>query len=71
MEAKARINVIGMQGGQNMISAGKKCQKIKSGWIPFSPDAAVWIQRCQIYCSILQYHGRKIHNQGNLKCTAR
>jgi hypothetical protein len=69
MEAEEMINVIDREGGQYMMSAKKKCQK--SGWIPFSPNATVWIQRCQIYCSILQYHDEKIHNQGNLKCTAR
>ncbi len=31
----------------------KKCRKIKSGGILFSPDATVWIRRYQIYCSIL------------------
>ncbi len=31
----------------------------------------MWIQRCQIYYSILQYHDGKIHNQGNLKRAAR
>jgi hypothetical protein len=53
VEAEERINVLNREGGQYMMSAENKCQKIKSGQIPFSPDAAVWIRRCQIYRSIL------------------
>jgi hypothetical protein len=50
---------------------GKEMSKNKSGRIPFSPEAAVWIRRCQIYRSILSYHDGKVRNQGNLKCAAR
>jgi hypothetical protein len=71
VEEEKRINVINREGEQYMMSAEKKCQKIKSGWIPFSPEAAVWIRRCQIYCSILRYHNGKALNWGNLECTAR
>jgi hypothetical protein len=70
-EVEERINVINRKGGQCMMSVEKKCQKNKSGRISFSPEAAVWIRRCQIYPSILQYHDRNVRNQGNLKCTAR
>jgi hypothetical protein len=69
-EAEVRINVIDQEGRQYMMSAEKKCRKIILGQILFSLDAAVWIWRCQIYCSILQYHDGKICNQGNLKHTA-
>jgi hypothetical protein len=62
VEAEARINVLDREGGQYMMSAKKKCQKIKSGWIPFSPDAVVWIRKCQIYHSIFWYHDRRICN---------
>ncbi len=49
----------------------KHCQKIKSGRIPFSPEASLWIRRSQVYRSLLRYHAGKIWNQGNLNCTAR
>jgi hypothetical protein len=51
--------------------AEKKCRKIKSGRIPFSPKAALWICRLQVYRSILKYHAGRIRNRGNLKRTAR
>jgi hypothetical protein len=56
VEVEKRINVINRDGGQYMMSAEKKCRKNKPGRIPFSPEAAVWIKKCQIYRSILQYH---------------
>jgi hypothetical protein len=71
MEAEKRINVIVREGGHYMTSVEKKCQKIKSGRILFSPEATVWIGRCQIYHSILRYHNRKVCNRGNLKRTAK
>jgi hypothetical protein len=54
-----------------MINTKKKCRKIKSGRIPFSPEAALWIHRLQVYQSLLHYHNGYIRNRGNLKRTAR
>ncbi len=54
-----------------MINAKNKCRKIKSGRIPFSPEAALWIHRSQVYWSFLHYHNCRIRNHGNLKGTAR
>jgi hypothetical protein len=54
-----------------MRRAEKICRKIKCCRIPFSPEAAIWIRRVQIYSSILQYHKGKIKNRGNLKRAAR
>ena len=71
LEATARINAIDRECGQYMLSSEKKCRKIKSGRIPFSPESALWIRRCQVYRSILRYHEGKIRNRGNLKRTAR
>jgi hypothetical protein len=51
--------------------AEKKCRKIRSGRIPFSLKAALWICRLQVYWSILKYHAGRIHNRGNLKIAAR
>ena len=58
-----RINRIGRELGQYMRNAEKKCQKIMSGQISFSPEASVWIERTQVY--------RRIRNRGNLKRLAR
>jgi hypothetical protein len=57
--------------GEYMRYADKRCQKIKSGWIPFSPEASLWIRRTQVYRLLLRYHAGKICNRGNLKQSAR
>jgi hypothetical protein len=54
-----------------MLNAEKKCRRIKSGCIPFSPEAALWICRTQVYQSLLRYHRGLIRNRGNLKRTVR
>ena len=54
-----------------MRHAEKTCKKIKSCQIPFSPEAAIWIRRVQVYYSLLRYHKGKIKNRGNLKRAAR
>ncbi len=54
-----------------MLHAERKCRRIKSGRIPFSPEVALWIRRTQVYRSLLRYHGGLIRNRGNLKRTAR
>ena len=54
-----------------MVKAEKKCRRIKSGRIPFSPESSVWIRRCQVYRSALRYHAGKVRNKGNLKRAAR
>jgi hypothetical protein len=53
-----------------MKHAEKKCCQIKSGCIPFSPEALLWICQCQVYGTLLRWHARKIRNRGNLKRTA-
>ncbi len=54
-----------------MRHAEKICRKIKSCHIPFSPEAALWIRRVQVYYSLLHYHRGKVKNRGNLKRAAR
>jgi hypothetical protein len=54
-----------------MKNAEQTCRRIKSGPIPFSPEAALWIQRSLVYRSLLQYHLGFIWNQGNPKRKAR
>ena len=50
---------------------GKHLQENECCRIPFSPEAAIWIWRVQVYYSLLRYHRRKIKNRGNLKRAAR
>ncbi len=54
-----------------MTNAERRCRKIKSGCIPFLPEAALWIRCTQIFHSLIRYHEGLIRNQGNLKQTAR
>ncbi len=49
----------------------KKCRRLKSGCIPFSPEASLWIQQSQVYHSLLRWHAGKICNRGNLWRMAR
>ena len=54
-----------------MRHAEKICRKIKSCRISFSPEAALWIRRVQVYYSILRYHKGRVTNRGNLTRAAR
>ncbi len=65
------LNCLDKELGDYMWYAEKHCRKIKSGRIPFSPEASLWIRRTQVYRSLLKYHAGKIRNQGNLNRTAR
>ena len=47
------------------------CSEINCCRIAFSPEAAIWIRRVQVYYSIFCYHKGKIKNRGNLKRAAR
>ncbi len=49
----------------------KKCCRLKSGCIPFSPELSLWIRQSQVYRLLLRWHAGKIHNCGNLWRTAR
>ena len=54
-----------------MAHAEKKCRKIKSGKIPFSPEYTLWIKRRKTYRTLMGYHARNKVNKGNLKQAAR
>lgn len=54
-----------------MVKAEKKCRRIKSGRISFSPESSIWIRRCQVYRSALRFYAGKVRNKGNLKRSAR
>ncbi len=66
----AKLNQLDQEREHYMKHAKKKCRRIKSGCIPFSPEASLWIRQCQVYRSLLRWHARKIRNWGNLKRTA-
>ncbi len=52
-ERARRVMIIDEEGKAYMRHAEKICRKIKCCRIPFSPEAAIWIQRVQVYHSLL------------------
>jgi hypothetical protein len=66
-----KIILIDEEGKAYMRQVKKICRKIKCCRIAFSPEAAIWIRRVQVYYSILRYHKGKTKNRGNLKRAAR
>jgi exonuclease III len=69
-EKKIRLDRIDAEGKMYMKNAEKKCRKFKSGRIPFSPEAAKWIRRVQVYKSLLKFVQYGRGNHGNLRRTA-
>jgi hypothetical protein len=65
------LDPIDTELGNYMTHASNKCRKIKLGVIPFSPESVIWIERAQVYCSLLKFHEGRIRNIGNLKRKAR
>jgi hypothetical protein len=65
------LNKLDQEGEAYMKHVEKKYRQLKSGWIPFSPEASLWIRQCQVYRSLLRWHNGKIRNYGNLSRTAR
>ncbi len=68
--AKA-LNKLDKEGEAYMKHTEKKCCRLKSGRIPFSPEASLWIQQSQVYRSLLRWHAGKVRNCGNLRHKAR
>lgn len=66
-EVKRKVDKIDVGSSQYKRNAEKKCRKIKSGRIPFSPEASIWIRRRQVYESLLWYKQGKIRNRSNLR----
>ena len=56
------LNQLDKELGLYMCFAEKSCRKVKSGRIPFSPEASLWIRQTQVYRSLLRYHAGKIRN---------
>lgn len=69
-ETKLLLDRIDSEGKQYMKNSEKKYRKIKSGRIPFSPEAAKWIRRVQVYKSLLKFVQSGRGNRGNLRRTA-
>ena len=70
-QLKRCLDKIDQETKEYMRGAENKCRRIKSGRIPFSPEASRWIRRAQVYRSVLRYHAGKIRNRGNLRRAAR
>ncbi len=65
------INKLDKQSKDMMTNAEKKCRRIKSGRIPFSPELSLWIRCTQVYRLLIRYHLGFFCNVGNLKRAAR
>ena len=70
-QLKRRLDTIDKESKDYMCRSEKKCRRIKSGRIPFSPESSRWIRRAQVYRSVLRYHAGKIRNRANLRRAAR
>ncbi len=68
---QCKLNMLDKQNRDLMLNAKKECRCIKSGQIPFLPEAALWIRWTQVYRSLLRFNDGCIPNQGKLKRTAR
>ena len=70
-EAATRLNAVDRESKKLMVNAEKKCRKIRSGTIPFTPEVAAMIRRLRVFQSLLRFRlGNKV-NLGNLVRTAR
>jgi hypothetical protein len=63
---KRHLDSINMESKNYMKNSEKPCRKIKFGKIPFSPEAANWIRRAQVYRLFLRFVRGKGCNRGNL-----
>jgi hypothetical protein len=66
-----QLNKLDKEGEEYMKHAEKNCRKLKSGRIPFSPEASLWIRQSHVYRALLHWHAGKIQNHGNLQRTSR
>jgi hypothetical protein len=69
-EMKQQLDKIDAEGRNYMKNLEKRCRKIKSSRIPFSPKAAKWIHRVQVYKSLLKFVRGRGRNHGNLNRAA-
>jgi hypothetical protein len=66
-----KMNNLDQECMQYMLGIENKCRKLRSGIIPFSPEAVRWIRRAQVYRSLLQLQSGRRKNIGNLKRLAK
>ena len=64
---KEKLDIMDAEQEQYIKGVGKKCRRIKSGRILFSPESSKWIRRAQLYRLLLRFHGKKMQHLGNLK----
>lgn len=62
-----KTNRLDQESNQYMSRAEKKCRRIKSGRIPFSPESSIWIRRRQAYEGLLRRLHDKVRNWSNLR----
>jgi hypothetical protein len=55
-----QLNKLDKEGEEYMKHAKKKCRGLKSGRIPFSQEALLWVRQSQVYRSLLHWHASKI-----------
>ena len=60
------LNRLDKESAAYMKAAEKRCRKIKSGLIPFSPDAVKWIRQKMVYNSLLLLRQGRKKNKGNI-----
>jgi hypothetical protein len=68
---QSKIGKVDKSSMQFMKHAKKKCIRLKSGRISFSPESVIWIMREQIYKSLIEYQQGRNKNRGNLEWAAR
>ena len=54
VELKRGLDALDVEMRQYMYAAEKKCRRVESGRIPFSPEASKWIRKAQVYRSLLR-----------------
>ena len=54
-DVQSKITIVDNTSMQFMKHPTKKCRRLKSGRICFSPESVIWIKREQIYKSLVEY----------------
>jgi hypothetical protein len=65
-EKKRHLNRIDTESKNSMKNSKKRCRKIKLGKIPFSPEAAKWVHRVQVYRSLLRFVRQRLQQRQSL-----
>ena len=70
-EAERKLQALDIERKNYMRCAEAKCRRIKSGRIPYSPEAVEWILKKQVYQTLLKGKAGWKINKGNLRRKAR